>query len=90
MWVANGSPLTTISSAEESEGQISELMNVWNPVALATDVVVLSGARLKFIALKIGVWSSCGRSCEYVPQQLPWPAMWVLNRPGGRTPTAVM
>jgi hypothetical protein len=60
--VANGSPLTVISSATESDGQSSELMKVWKPVALATEVVVLSGARLKLRELKTATWSSWGRS----------------------------
>ena len=90
MWVANGSPLTVMSCAVESVGQISAVRNVWNPVALDTDVVVLSGGRLKLNELKITDWSSCGKSCAYAPQQLPCPAMWLLIRPGGNTPIAVM
>ena len=88
--MANCTPLTVISSGFESDGQSSVVRNASNPVELDTDRVSVSGGRLKLNELKRADWSSCGRSCEYVPQQLPWPAMWLLNRPGGSTPTAEM
>jgi hypothetical protein len=62
--VANCPPPTVISTGAESEGQSSEFRKVSNPVEFDADRVSVSGGRLKLNALKIALWSSCGRSCE--------------------------
>ncbi len=80
--MANGTPLTVMSCGAESDGQMKRSEECLEPGGVRQPTTVsVSGGRLKLNELKIVACSSCGRSWEYVPQQLPCPAMWLLNAP---------